>query len=135
VYEALSYARVSAIRQELSPFLSLARSISVCVCVSLSLSHTHAIRQIPEKVVSASGGEKGGEERRQWGGRGATASEPTAAATGSEANGREASGRGATGREAPADALPWEGKTGSKRVRIQVLSLLALLVQSTNTDT
>jgi len=83
-------------------------------------------------VVSAFGGEEeGSEERGQWGDRGATASQPTAAATVSEASGSEASVREASGREAPADALPWEGKMGSKRVHIQVLSLLAFLVQST----
>ena len=112
-------------------------------------------------MVSAFGGEEGSQERGQWGDggseergrflrgqwgdRGATASEPTAAATvsgangseasGSEASGREASGREASGREAPADVLPWEGKSGSRRVHIQVLGLLALLVQSANTDT
>ena len=107
-------------------------------------------------MVSALCGEEGSQERGQWGDggseergrflrgqwgdRGATASEPTAAATvsganGSEASGSEASGREASGREAPADVLPWEGKTGSRRVYIQVLGLLALLVQSANTDT
>ena len=135
MYEALSCARVSAIERG-------QRRDRECQ---------------PSRLLTVEGSEergqwrdRGSEERGrflrgQWGDRGATASEPTAAATVSEANGSEATGREATGREAtgreatgrvaPADALPWEGKTGSRRVHIQVLSLLALLVQSANTDT